>query len=392
MTVRELRGVIYAPVGMAQTLAEELATLPPTLAEELGRYRFDREHLLELGRKLSDAGSADNRVQGAVTPPEPTDFSELPARGSAEGRRLRDRGLELLRGGRAALVVLAGGMATRMGGVVKALVPALPGRTFLDLRLAERRSLERTVGREVPLWLMTSAATDAAVRDALGTELDGYRTAAFPQCLSLRLTPEGRLFRDASGNPSHHAPGHGDLVDSLRDSGLLGTFVANGGKVVSMANLDNLGATLDPLLLGVHDAHGRPITCEVVDKLESDRGGIPVRHGGRAVVLEEFRIPEHFDPAQVRVFNTNTFHFDARALNEHRGPWTYFVVNKKVGGSVAIQFERLINEVTSHLDTMYVRVPRSGAESRFLPVKDNAELVARKNEIEAVARARGMLE
>ena len=33
---------------------------------------------------------------------------------------------------------MAGGMATRMGSVVKALVEALPGRTFLDLRLAER--------------------------------------------------------------------------------------------------------------------------------------------------------------------------------------------------------------------------------------------------------------
>ncbi len=34
--------------------------------------------------------------------------------------------------GRLAFVVLAGGMATRMGGVVKALVEPLPGRTFLD--------------------------------------------------------------------------------------------------------------------------------------------------------------------------------------------------------------------------------------------------------------------
>jgi UTP--glucose-1-phosphate uridylyltransferase len=375
-----------------KTLAEELAALPPQLTEELTRYRFDRARLLEFALRLGDPAGSDSRVRGTVEPPAPEDIRDLPAPGSGEGKRLRDRGLQLLADGRAVLVVLAGGMATRMGGAVKALVPALPGRTFLDLRLAERRSLEQRAGRDVPLWLMTSAATDSAIRSALGSKLDGYRTAVFPQRLSLRLTPDARLFRDSKGNPSHHAPGHGDLVDSLKDSGLLGKFIAAGGTIVSMANLDNLGATLDPLVLGVHAEHGRPVTCEVVDKLESDRGGIPVRHGGRTVVLEEFRIPEHFDSARVRVFNTNTFHFDARAISEHAGPWTYFVVNKKVDGSVAIQFERLINEVTSHLDTLYLRVPRSGAESRFLPVKDNEELLARKSEIEAVAKARGMLE
>lgn len=377
---------------MTKTLRVELSTLPAAVAEELDRYRFDREQLLELASRLGDAEKSDNQVRGTVEPPEPSDFVELPPETSSEGERLHARGLGLLAEGRAALAVLAGGMATRMGGVVKALVPALPGRTFLDLRLAERRSLERKVGRDVPLWLMTSAATDAAIREALGKELDGYRTAVFPQRLSLRLTSDGALFRDASGNPSHHAPGHGDFVDSLRSSGLLGKFISNGGATVSMANLDNLGATLDPRVLGVHAEHGRPITCEVVDKLESDRGGIPVRHGGRTVILEEFRIPAHFDPARVRVFNTNTFHFDAVALDRHMGPWTHFVVKKKVGGIVAIQFERLINEITSHLDTVYLRVPRSGAESRFLPVKDNDELLARRGEIEAVARARGMLE
>jgi UTP--glucose-1-phosphate uridylyltransferase len=158
-----------------------------------------------------------------------------------------------------------------------------------------------------------------------------------------------------------------------------------------VANLDNLGATLDPAIVGFHVARGRPVTCEVVDKLASDKGGIPVRHDGRTVVLEEFRIPPSFDPAQVRVFNTNTFHFDASALAAKDTQWTYFVVEKKVSGRPAIQFERLINELTSYLDTTYLRVPRTGAESRFLPIKDREELARRQPEIEAVARSRGMI-
>jgi UTP--glucose-1-phosphate uridylyltransferase len=158
-----------------------------------------------------------------------------------------------------------------------------------------------------------------------------------------------------------------------------------------VANLDNLGATLDETLLGFHLAHGQPVTCEVVDKLGSDRGGIPVRWNGRPVVLEEFRLPSGFDPNQVRVFNTNTFTFDARALLELAMDWTFFVVQKQVDGKAVLQFERLIGEVTSVLATRFVRVPRAGAQSRFLPVKDNEELAQRRAEITRVARARGML-
>ena len=77
-------------------------------------------------------------------------------------------GREAIARGELAFFVMAGGMATRMGGVVKALVEALPGKTFLDLRLArERASLSALAGRPVPLWLMTSDATDGPTRDAL---------------------------------------------------------------------------------------------------------------------------------------------------------------------------------------------------------------------------------
>jgi UTP--glucose-1-phosphate uridylyltransferase len=238
---------------------------------------------------------------------------------------------------------------------------------------------------------MSSHSTHDKLVEALGARLDGYQIAVFPQYLSIRLTPEGRVFTDADGRPSEHAPGHGDLPDALRDSGLLERFVSQGGRLVMVANLDNLGATLEPAILGWHAQQGRQVTCEVVSKVGSDRGGIPARVDDRLVVLEEFRLPEGFDAASVRVFNTNTFQFDARALLELDMDWTYFIVQKKVGEAQVIQFERLVNEVTSHLDAGFILVPRSGSESRFLPVKDNEELAARRSEIRAVAEGRGIL-
>jgi UTP--glucose-1-phosphate uridylyltransferase len=378
------------PMVNSSRVDAQLAALPADVQATLQRYGFDRERFRGLSQRVASGLPDDNTVRGQLSPPAPDDIDQLPQRGP-ERERFAALGSEALRRGHVALVVLAGGMATRMGGVVKALVEALPGKTFLELRLEEMASLERKFGEAPPLWLMTSHSTEQAIREALGERLDGKRIGLFSQFLSLRLTPEGQLFLDASGRPSEHAPGHGDLPSALQKSGLLSPFVARGGRLVMVTNLDNLGGTLDPAIIGWHLTHGDPVTAEVVDKVAGDRGGIPVRVDGVPRILEEFRIPKSFDPASVRVFATNVFHFNARVLAELDIPWTYFRVTKQVEGKPVVQFERLINEVSSFLPMRYLLVPRSGDGSRFLPVKDNEELEQRRREIELVARSRGML-
>jgi UTP--glucose-1-phosphate uridylyltransferase len=373
------------------SLREQLALLDPDVRARLDQYHFDAERLITLGERLRRGEDDDGLIQGSVEPPLPGDVVELPEAGTPEYRELEALGEAALRESSVALVVLAGGMATRMGGVVKALVEALPGRTFLDLRLAELDALGRRFGKKPPLWLMTSDATDAKIRAALGSRLSGDEIATFTQYLSLRLLPNGELFLDEHGRPSEHAPGHGDLPDALKESGLLQRFVERGGKTLMLTNLDNLGGALEPVVIGFHLAHGKPLTSEVVDKLDEDRGGIPVRVDGVLRVLEEFRIPPSFDPSRVRVFNTNTFHVGARELLELDMDWRFFTVKKKVDGRPVIQFERIVNEITDKLPTQYLRMPRVGAMSRFLPVKDHEELERRRGEIELVARARGLL-
>jgi UTP--glucose-1-phosphate uridylyltransferase len=373
------------------SLAEQIDRIPEHVSKRLDRFAFDRRRLVRLGEALRRGEDDSGVVTGRLEPPSASDVAELPKPGSAEYLRLEALGRAELAHGRLALVVLAGGMATRMGGVVKALVEAIPGRTFLDLRLAEVEAVGRREGVAPPLWLMTSAAPDDKIRAALGSRLDGDRIAAFPQELSLRLTPEGDLYLDEQGLPSEHAPGHGDLPDALKKSGLLERFVARGGRTLLATNLDNLGGTVDPAILGFHLDHGKPVTSEVVDKLGDDRGGIPLRVDGKLRALEEFRIPKSFDPATVRVFNTNVFHIDARALLELDMDWRFYTVKKKVDGDAVVQFERILNEITGELESVYLRLPRTGENARFLPVKDFEELERRRPEIETVARARGFL-
>lgn len=373
------------------TLADEIAALPPPLQKRLAARGFSAEALIARAAIAAQNRDSGNRLRGAMEPPAHADLADAPDPASDEGKRLAAIGLEALRRGELALCVLAGGMATRMGGVVKALVEALPGKTFLDLRLAEIEHISGLAGKRVPFWMMTSEATCGPIASALGDKLDGTQIALFEQHVSLRLSPEGTLFRGADGEPDVYATGHGDLPDALRESGQLRKFRENGGKYVWIANLDNLGATVDPALLGWFIERGASLMVEVVDKVAGDKGGIPVRYEGRRMIVEEFRLPAGFDPTTVRVFNTNTFLVDAEKLDRLAMDWTFVYVEKKSEGKTAIQFERLLGEITSAIEPDFVRVPRDGGRSRFLPVKDMPELSRRRPEIEAALSERGIL-
>jgi UTP--glucose-1-phosphate uridylyltransferase len=383
------------PSAPAISLEAELDRLPSALRAKLDSAGFDRAHLIRLAATLKGDATARrdarNRVNGEVLAPRGDEILASPTWGTPESERLAGVGDAAIARGELAFCVMAGGMATRMGGVVKALVEAFGGKTFLDLRLAENATVSERAGRPAPLWLMTSEATDAPIREYLRKVDAPSHVATFMQGLSLRLTPNGNLFRAEDGEPSTYATGHGDLVDAVRRSGLLRAFRKGGGKYVWIANLDNLGATVDPAGLGAFITSGSDVMVEVCEKAAGDRGGIPVHAQGRLQVLEEFRLPTGFDASQVRVFNTNTFLVRADVLETAKIDWNWFEVEKKVDGRSAIQFERLLQELTAATAATYIRVPRHGSSSRFLPVKDQDELGRRRPEIEAVARARGML-
>ncbi len=72
----------------------------------------------------------------------------------------------------------------------------------------------------------------------------------------------------------------------------------------------------------------------------------------------------------MRVFNTNTFIVDAAALLDLDFDWTYFVVEKKVDGRPAIQFERLVGELTSALRRASCGCRATATARGSCPVKD----------------------
>lgn len=366
-----------------------LTELPEDLSRTLTRFHAGRVPIELLRQRLQAAGAKPESLHlivGDVSPP-PVDCAQRPPDPhSAEARALAAEGVAAIERGELAVVVLAGGMATRFGSVVKALAPlgTAGGERFLDVKLAD---VARWKGR-VPAALMTSFATHDLIARALVEEPPPGAAAPslVPQFVSLRFTPEGGLFLTEDGVPSAHSTGHGDLPDALASAGTLAAWRAAGVRTVLISNVDNLGATIDPTLFAMHRQGRSEVTVELVEKRAGDRGGLPVLRDGKLVLAETFRLPAAFPDQDFPLFNTNTLWVDLDAL-EGEHPWTWCVARKTVEGREAIQFERLIGELTWWHTTRYLHVTRDGARSRFLPIKEFDDLARHHDALAAMIAA-----
>ncbi|MDB5097013.1 MAG: UTP--glucose-phosphate uridylyltransferase [Cyanobacteria bacterium RYN_339] len=313
-----------------------------------------------------DLTKAKNVLSGVVEAPQAGEIVPLPAPGTPAHAALVALGRQALDAGQLGVVILSGGMATRFNyDKPKGVFPIFEGKSFLQLKLEAVKAL----GRPVPIYLMTSFATDGAIREHLEANqyfgLDPKLVVRFQQYRMPRLAPDGSHFKE-DGEVSYAAPGHGDFPMAFQASGSLAAFMEGGGRYLLFSNVDNLGATVDLAIVGSHVQAGKQMTVEVAPKNQGDQGGAPARVDGRLQLVEGFAFPPGFDQDSVDVFNTANYVFNAAALgDDFELPW--YVVEKKVDGQIVIQFEHLAGDLSTVLSAHFVRVDR---EERFLPVKN----------------------
>jgi UTP--glucose-1-phosphate uridylyltransferase len=363
------------------------------VASLLDRYGFDAARFAQQQEWIRQGTPLDriNQLNATLSPVPDDSLLTLPPVDSAEHRALHEHGSAALGRGEVGVVILAGGMATRFGGEVKALVPVTRGLTFLECKLRQIEQAARDVihpSRPIPVYLMTSFATHEAITRFISAYHSPLlRMHTLPQHVAIRLDERGEPLVGDDGQldptQSLYAPGHGDLVDVFRESGLLEEFVAGGGACVYVSNVDNLGASLDPVWIGLHQRTGKGVTVEVAPKLSDDQGGGPLIVDGTPQIVEAFRLPPEFDPRTLTVFNTNSMFIDAQSLRAPQ-PLQWFVAQKHVEGRRVYQFERLIGQLTAFVPCAFVRVPRNGPRNRFIPIKTPRDLHDRMADIELV--------
>ncbi len=177
-----------------------------------------------------------------------------------------------------AVIKLNGGLGTGMGlEKAKSLLDVRDDLTFLDMVARQVLAIRSRSGSNVPLILMNSPHTAADSEEVLSrySELahphlpGGFLQNRIPKIFASNLAAAGRADDELAWCP----PGHGDLYTAIAGSGLLEGLLDQGFEYAFISNVDNLGAVLDPVILGYMVAHDHDFMMEAADRSAADRKG-----------------------------------------------------------------------------------------------------------------------
>ena len=295
------------------------------------------------------------------------------------------------------VIKLNGGLGTSMGlDRAKSLLPVRGRLSFLDLIARQVLALREQIGSRIPLVIMNSFRTAADSERALAAYPDlvsddvglGFLQNRVPKILSDGMVPA--VFPD---DPELEwcPPGHGDLYTAIAASGLLDRLLDAGIEYAFVSNADNLGAVLEPAILGFMIAERADFLLEAADRTAADRKGGHLCHlrNGRLALRESAQCPPEAEAAfqdvsRYRYFNTNNvwLHLPALSelLTEHKGflPLPTIVNSKTLdprdpSSPPVFQLETAMGTAISLFPrAAAIRVPRH----RFSPVKNTNDLLA----------------
>lgn len=249
-------------------------------------------------------------IEPAAALPDAADFSEEMA---AAGRKSLPQAI---------LLKLNGGLGTSMGlEKAKSLLQIKNGLTFLDI------IARQAIHSGIPLVLMDSYSTSKDSLDALSQyeKLQGGIPLEFLQHKVPKIVIENLSPAVNESDPSLAwcPPGHGDIYTAMITSGMLDQLLGKGYRYAFVSNADNLGAVIDPAILGYFASNNLPFMMEVADRTEADKKGGHLAQfpGGQLLLRESAQCPPEDestfqDITLHRFFNTNNLWINLPALKK----------------------------------------------------------------------------
>jgi len=265
-----------------------------TLLAEIGRIDFDLINRLLRDELIWDASRLPyDRL-------EPPEIWRLGRDGPCITRAdARAKGEAMLRAGKVACLVAAGGQGTRLGFPgPKGTLPVGPvsGKSLFEIHCAKVRALERKFGAAVPLLVMTSEANDEDTRRHFELNADwGLGEVRFVTQESLPSVDfQGRIFLAEKHRIARSPNGHGGMISALEESGLLDELLDRGLTTLFYFQVDNpLVKIAEPFFLGAHEGTGAEYSLKVLRKRAPDEKlGVVARADGTYLVIEYSDLPE----------------------------------------------------------------------------------------------------
>jgi UDP-N-acetylglucosamine/UDP-N-acetylgalactosamine diphosphorylase len=264
-----------------------------SLLEELAQVDFDLMKMLY--RERNAAAHMDF---------EPAPYIRVPATDSerAERQRARDAGIEIIRRGRVAAFVVAGGQGSRLGyNGPKGKFPVGPvsGKTLFRIHAEKIVRYGRKYGIAVPFLIMTSDEnhneTTAYFRENNNFGIADGDLMIFRQNMIPSLDGSGNLLLREQHSLFRNPDGHGGSLTALYTSGALEAMAARGIEIISYFQVDNpLVNILDPVFIGFHGLRNADVSSKALKKAyPEEKIGVFVKFSnGRIGVIEYSDLPD----------------------------------------------------------------------------------------------------
>jgi UDP-N-acetylglucosamine/UDP-N-acetylgalactosamine diphosphorylase len=287
--------------GQAQLLAFWESLDEDRRAELLGSIaRLPLEHLPAM---LAQAAGLAKPSASEIRPVRPY------VRDHPEADRYRAIGEDLVRRGKVAAFLVAGGQGTRLGWRgPKGTFPATPvaGKPLFRVFAEQLMAAERRWGVRIPWFVMTSEAnhadTERFFEDNRWFGRPRTDTMLFPQGMVPSVSLDGRVLLEHAWLPALNPDGHGGALKALRSAGALDHMQASGIEHLSYFQVDNPNVrVIDPLFLGLHvaapDSSAEMSSKSVLKRDVTEKVGVFVK-APRLTVLEYSDAPREVSEAR----------------------------------------------------------------------------------------------
>ena len=283
-------------------------------------------------------------------------YPRVPA--DAQQRKLyddaRQRGAELLKAGKVAAFLVAGGQGTRLGyDGPKGEYPVTPikSKPLFQVFAEQLLARERDGGKPIPWYIMTSDINDAATREFFKKNAyfayDPNNIFFFQQGMMPAFTLDGEMLLTETGSLALSPDGHGGSLRALHKSGALADMKARGVEHLSYFQVDNpLVHCIDPLFLGLHDLTGSEMSSKTVPKAHAtEKVGNFCVADGKLQVIEYSDLPDEL-AKQTNPDGSLRFNAGSIAIHALR---VSFIERLNAGGRLQLVWHRAEKKVP-HLD------------------------------------------